>query len=298
MAAYIKELKNKNNDTVYPITDINAVVDNENQKTLKNILNRGVLGNGAKTTGDGGAIGYNASSNGGGGAIGYKTRAFNGGGAIGDNANADGGGAIGRSTMVSDGGAIGLNAKTGNGFAGGANARCYDELDEVYIDSIQLGSGNNQESKTLQVYDYQLMDRNGIIPVERIPYRQYSTRPQRIGTWIDNTPIWRVAFPYIRMQNGVRELRINESSFNIRVTSVPNLYTHFVNDSQKADLMINCSINYYSEYERLMTQVPIKQGTAIFCENNATLFEDLITFENGFWGGYIDFVTPESNIKK
>lgn len=36
-------------------------------------------------------------------------------------------------------------------------------------DNIQIGYGQNQKAKTLQVYDYELLDANGKIPAERLP---------------------------------------------------------------------------------------------------------------------------------
>ena len=64
-----------------------------------------------------------------------------------------------------------MNAKTSTGFAGGYIAKTIDDEDNG-IDAIQLGTGTNSTAKTLQVYEYQLMDANGYIPKERldIPY--------------------------------------------------------------------------------------------------------------------------------
>lgn len=77
------------------------------------------------------------------------------------------GGAIGLSAKSYSGGAVGNQAKTANGFAGGAYAITMDYDDEL-IDAVQLGTGTNRNEKTLQVYDYTLMDASGKIPNERL----------------------------------------------------------------------------------------------------------------------------------
>ena len=88
------------------------------------------------------------------------------GGAIGKGAFSQSGGAVGKSAMAnSGGGAVGENAFTYNGFAGGYNAKTGVEAS----DAIQLGTGTNNNMKTLQVYDYQLLDANGHIPNDRMP---------------------------------------------------------------------------------------------------------------------------------
>ena len=101
-----------------------------------------------------------------GGAVGNKASAFSG-GAIGQGASAISGGAVGFSASATTGGAVGSGAKTSAGFAGGYNAKTQDSSGDG-IDAIQLGSGTNSTAKTLQVYEYQLMDANGNIPKERL----------------------------------------------------------------------------------------------------------------------------------
>ena len=85
----------------------------------------------------------------------------------GSNAHADTGASIGLNSSATTGGAMGENAKSGSGFAGGYNAKTQTSS-SVVIDAIQLGSGTNSTEKTLQVYDYQLMDSTGNIPLDRI----------------------------------------------------------------------------------------------------------------------------------
>ncbi|HIU48791.1 MAG TPA: hypothetical protein IAB04_05460 [Candidatus Avimonoglobus intestinipullorum] len=81
---------------------------------------------------------------------------------------ADGGFAGGNDATAESGGAVGSGAIAGDGFAGGKNAATKD-ADEAGIDAIQLGTGTNSVPKSLQVYDYQLMDADGNVPLARIP---------------------------------------------------------------------------------------------------------------------------------
>ncbi len=90
------------------------------------------------------------------------------GGAIGRGAHTSHGGAIGDGAYAGQGGAVGSGAKAGNGFSGGSDAKVSGNSESGYIDAIQLGSGTNNNQKTLQVYDYQLMDAGGQIPDDRI----------------------------------------------------------------------------------------------------------------------------------
>ena len=112
-----------------------------------------------------------------GGFAGGNATVMAGGAAIGNGAKVnDGiGGAVGASAQASQGGAIGQGATTSDGFAGGLNAKTVKSssgpggvVTEQRIDAIQLGTGTNPNAKTLQVYNYQLMDANGNVPKERL----------------------------------------------------------------------------------------------------------------------------------
>ena len=89
------------------------------------------------------------------------------GGAVGNGAATGQGGAIGANAESGLGGAVGFNAVTGQGFSGGFNAKTID-ADGAAIDAIQLGAGTNAAPKSLQVYNYQLMDGDGNIPEDRV----------------------------------------------------------------------------------------------------------------------------------
>ena len=151
----------------------------ENNTTLIKNSNGGFAAGTGAVTNHGGAIGENANSTNG-GAIGYKAIALSdggavgrfaetrSGGAVGDNAESSSGFAGGMNSIAVGGGAVGYNARTSEGFAGGSNAICATEDYSTNIDAIQLGRGTNSTEKTLQVYDYQLMDASGNIPAERL----------------------------------------------------------------------------------------------------------------------------------
>ncbi len=91
--------------------------------------------------------------------------------AIGNNTYVTNGVAIGASTTTTSGVAIGNNSAS-NGVAIGGAAQCINSNNQT-IDAIQLGMGTNCATRTLQVYNYQLMDANGYVPNERL--RKIST---------------------------------------------------------------------------------------------------------------------------
>lgn len=162
----------------------------------------------------GAAIGKNAKSVEGGGAVGEGAIGDNGGG-VGYNAQGlNGGGAVGYKASATYGGAVGSGAKTERGFAGGYEAQTVNGSNTA-IDAIQLGTGTNSNERTLQVYDYQMMDENGNIPMERMKKANtYSSTPVQVGTWIDSTPVWRVAIPMTSVSE--ISLNTNNKSWSIR----------------------------------------------------------------------------------
>ena len=99
-------------------------------------------------------IGEGASSNDG-VAIGYKAAAIEGGTSIGVNA-------------IGGGVSIGYDAKAIGDVDVVVDGEVVETLKDYPIDAIQLGSGTNKNKKTLQVYEYQLLDAEGNIPKERL----------------------------------------------------------------------------------------------------------------------------------
>ena len=127
---------------------------------INEIMNDALPSKANKETEAGGfEAGHGASINGYGGAIGQYTSAVDG-GAIGQGAKTIYGGATGCFAISKNGGAIGSGAVTGDGFAGGLGAKTYiptADGEYTYLDAIQLGTGNNQNEFSMQIYDYQLL---------------------------------------------------------------------------------------------------------------------------------------------
>ena len=118
------------------------------------------------------AIGYGATVTNGGSAVGYNTKAENG-GAVGSIAKTTSGGAVGYNATSTSGAAVGYAATTSNGVAVGYAAMTMDATGK-YIDAIQLGTGTNPTPKTLQIYNYPLLDALGKIPDARLPFERGS----------------------------------------------------------------------------------------------------------------------------
>jgi len=88
----------------------------------------------------------------------------------GSGAHAINGGAIGNGAFSIRGGAVGEGAVTGDGFAGGSGAVTGTiTSNPMTSDMIQLGTGTNLNPRTLQIYEFPLMNANGKIPIERLP---------------------------------------------------------------------------------------------------------------------------------
>lgn len=147
------------------IEKVNALEDTIITKADMQNEAGGFAGGENATATSGGAVGLGAFSDGG-GAVGKSADTQNG-GAVGYGAHTHKGGAVGAGARALNGGSVGLGALTSNGFAGGQYAITYDENGD-FIDAVQLGTGTNPNEKTLQVYDYQLMDASGNVPKERI----------------------------------------------------------------------------------------------------------------------------------
>lgn len=135
-----------------PITS-NGVCLALSGKVDKSNLGSGFEGGDAADADDGAAVGANSKAKSG-AAMGAFSISVN-------------GGAIGNNAESKDGGAIGLDAYAGDGFSGGYAARVAIK-DGKAIDAIQFGTGTNSKPKTMQVYDYTMMDADGTIPEERL----------------------------------------------------------------------------------------------------------------------------------
>ena len=90
------------------------------------------------------------------------------GGAIGASAVTQNGTSVGWNTWSIDGVAVGKNARGQNGVAVGVDATIGDIDSGTAIDAIQIGTGNNSDVGTLNVYNYKLMNSDGSIPEARL----------------------------------------------------------------------------------------------------------------------------------
>lgn len=132
----------------------------------------------------GGSIGKNATTTWG-GSVGLTSLSKNG-GAVGYSATTAEGGSVGRNTRSHNGGAVGWEARAGEGFSGGYGAKT-EFKDGSYIDAIQLGTGINPNPKTLQIYDYTLMDADGTIPEERLSKAKDYT-DKKVADMVNSAP--------------------------------------------------------------------------------------------------------------
>lgn len=172
-------------------------------------------GNGASASSSGVAIGKSAKvSEGSGTAIGNLAKSVDSGLSIGSSSISNGNSvAVGSGAEAIDATAVGYNAQAKDGIAIGQNAKA------TGYNSIQIGAGTNPNDDTLQIRRYQLLNEDGHIPEERLPENfqnliEYSSTPVQVGTWIDSTPVWRVAIPMTSVSE--ISLNTNNKSWSIR----------------------------------------------------------------------------------
>ena len=282
--ALIRKIKD-GETTIYPITADQAVFVGEDGTTLDEALNNKA----DKATSDGGFAGGNGASATLGGAVGNRASATLG-GAIGDYASeSDGGFAGGSEAFASSGGAVGSGARTSTGFAGGSQAKTVSSTNTP-INAIQLGTGTNSNAKTLQIYNYQLMDANGNIPAERLKKANiYSSTPVQVGAWIDGTPVWRVAIP----MTSVSEIGLDTYN-KIWTTSAYNILSRLsiVNDTSNL-IYINSMIYFQNtdDYDPEAFAVHWTEPFPGYFRGEAVDSD----YATHFYG-WIEFVAPSNNI--
>ena len=202
-------------------------------------------GTGATAT-TGGAIGTIAQATTG-GAVGHGAKATAG-GAVGFNAQSENGGAVGASATATTGGAVGVGANATKGFSGGQMAK-------ATVDAIQLGTGTNEEEKTLKVYDYQMMNANGKIPVDRI----FSKTSTITKTLTAGSQIMHILYPK-EFDNSVMFVEVVEATAN----------NNFV------------PVIAYPHYDTVNSQqlISVQRGTGV--ASNSEISYTLKVFEIGF----------------
>lgn len=141
-------------------------MDNFFTSALRAVLDK-LSGKADKENANGGFAGGSGAESVGGAAAGKGAKTRNG-SAAGIDSSSESGGAAGDNAKTSNGAAMGYKAVSGNGAALGDNAQTVDN-DGNPIDAIQLGEGTNTKERTLQVYDYTLMNADGSVPDKRIP---------------------------------------------------------------------------------------------------------------------------------
>ena len=146
----------------------NALTDYYTKNTLDTLLDDKAN---KQTVGGGFVGGLDAVSEDSAVSVGKGAKSKNGGFAAGLNAEANAGGGVGMGAKAYNyGGAVGRNAVAGKGFSGGDGALAAQRTHGAdRVNCIQLGEGINNVEKSLQVYEFQLMDGSGKIPVERLP---------------------------------------------------------------------------------------------------------------------------------
>lgn len=123
----------------------------------------------------------------------------------------------------------------------------------------------------------------------------YSETPQRIGTWVNGVPVWRVAFedrviPYSET-DPTWYLDACYSPFNDYET-----FNHkYVKDSRNARIIAGTFV-----IDAGSSSISGKQRSYLefdFGETELTMTNTFIKREPLYFSGWVDFITPESNIK-
>jgi hypothetical protein len=150
--------------------------------------------------------------------------------------------------------------------------------------------------ETGSTYLIQLTTDNSKVICKLTNTEEYSTTPVQTGAWVDGTPVWRVALPYVQMQAGSRHLIVDDENYNIKI-GLESILEDYVEDVEATELL-NVNINVRSEY-RTDIQAPddVVMGTIYFARKNEKYYKDYITDGNGYWGGYIDFISARNNLK-
>ncbi|MDO5398954.1 MAG: hypothetical protein Q4G33_13600, partial [bacterium] len=108
----------------------------------------------------------------------------------------------------------------------------------------------------------------------------YSTEPKRTGTWIDGTPIWRVAF-----ERNFTEEEANENNVSLwNIIPAKDKNTPFV---------VNYCVNAFFTSPGLVDDIPGKIGSNVVSFDVA---KNTFYTSDGLYG-WIEFATPESNLK-
>ncbi len=162
----------------------------------------------------------------------------------------------------------------------------YKMNDWVFLDGITDGEVTTEKVANGAITAEKLAE--GVIPSEGA-VSVYSGTPKQIGKWIDNTPIWRVAFDEVLETTSEDEIgiKIAKSEENIRLLRVE----------------IYSSIDYNTidtspVYNQFAVQNADSEGHWVMPNSDGTLniyIPSAQNPENRIYG-VIEYVTPESNL--
>ena len=135
----------------------------------------------------------------------------------------------------------------------------------------------------------------------------YSEVPMKVGTWVNGVPIYRIAFPWISIQQtdtkyGSRTLILDPDSGTIKI-SLGNLLSSksiLTSPSGKNYLYpVNISIFHWSEdFDWMFTPVKVDNTDIVLIENDSKRYQDYMGYGNGYWGGYVDISIPDAAFTK
>ena len=124
----------------------------------------------------------------------------------------------------------------------------------------------------------------------------YSTAPKRIGTWIDGTPVWRMALKHEFSSTEIISIK-SDKDFSI----ADSFYSMVINANNAFILNTSTTLAHLIDRPCLIDDLPVYlSGANMLIElSDGQLAHITNADKHGRAGyyGFIDFVTPEDNIK-
>lgn len=160
----------------------------------------------------------------------------------------------------------------------------------IDIDNVRVSANVDVNDKTLYLVEnnksynmYLYKNNEPQLVANSSVAKNYSETPQRIGTWIDGTPVWKVAFK----KNFTEQEILNNGVeiYTILSSSVQDVTAPFI---------VNSYINVFLENTPcVVDDLSCEINSAVISCNRAGV---TLGTEGGIYG-WIEFVTPESNLK-
>lgn len=134
------------------------------------------------------------------------------------------------------------------------------------------------------------------------PQDKYTETPTKVGTWVNGTPIYRIAFPWISIQEtdekyGYHTVRMYAEKGAITISLTKLLESKSIYTSLPIDYLypVNISIFHWSEdFAWMFSPAKIDNTNIVLFENDLNRYEDYIEYGNGKWGGYVDIAIPDA----